>query len=128
MKIKKSRNAIFKDLGPTILEILDIEYAKDEIDGTSILPLLSGKGNFKRDKFVISEDYGRPELGEASLRALYDGDWKVIVANLSDPDYKLNSSLFNLKNDPNESKNLYNINITKRGRLLSYLESMKKEI
>ncbi|MBS3105479.1 sulfatase [Candidatus Woesearchaeota archaeon] len=115
------------DIFPTVLDFLDIEYAKDEIDGISLLPLLRGNGNFKRDNFVISEDYGRPEIGEATLRALYDGDWKVIVVNLSDPDYKLNSSLFNLKNDPNESKNLYNSDIKKRDMLLGYLESMKKE-
>lgn len=121
-----SQRVSLVDIFPTILEFSGINISEEDIDGVSLIPLLEGDAKFKRDKFIISEIFGRFGLGEASLRALYDGDWKIINANLSNSDYKLFSSLFNLKNDPNESKNLYNSDIKERDRLLGYLESMKK--
>lgn len=121
-----SQRVSLVDIFPTILEFSGINISKEDIDGVSLIPLLEEDAKFKRDKFIISEIFGRFGLGEASLRALYDGDWKIINANLSNSDYKLPSSLFNLKNDPNEFLNLYNSNTKERDRLLGYLESMKK--
>ena len=106
------------DLAATFAEIVDYSLGKDEaIDSYNLLPVLKGK------------DYARP-LRKATVQntsvgkyALRQGDWVLIDApsgsarpepkhylehfDLEDYEKDNLGLLFNLKNDPGQSKNLY---------------------
>ena len=105
------------DIFPTILDMLDIEVP-DDVDGVSLLPLMKGTGKYGR-QFVASETYGRSEI-EAALQqiAIIKGDWKLIEIRGSEI---LSPGLYNLRTDPKEQRNLYDIYIEKRKELQKYI-------
>lgn len=107
------------DIFSTILDILDIEEP-DNIDSVSLVPLMKGKGKIGRD-YVLSELYGRFEYNETFQQAISLKNWKLIEVY---PQGFINSSLFNLKSDPQEKKNLYDINIKQREILRKYLHNV----
>jgi len=89
------------DLYPTILDIADVKYDPRDLDGISLHPILKGeKENHKH--FQISEI--------VHGQMIYDGTHKFIY-NINDVD-----ELYDLKNDPEELKNIAkeNPNITHR--------------
>ncbi|MCH8004337.1 MAG: sulfatase [Nanoarchaeota archaeon] len=105
------------DIFPTILDMIDMEIP-DDIDGVSLLPLMTGKDVYGRE-FVASETYGRFKLEPALQQiAIIKGDWKLIEIRGSEI---LSPGLFNLRTDPNEQRNLYDIYIEKRKELQKYI-------
>ena len=84
------------DIFPTFLELAGIPLPDDRIiDGTSIMPIFKG-GKIERKKPM----YWRNNKQEFRV-AMREGDWKII-ANSSMTKFEL----FNLKNDPAETKDL----------------------
>ncbi len=87
------------DIFPTIAEIIGIDDSNmtSPIDGISLFPILNS--NIEKRKVKIPfrfKDKG----------ALIDNDIKLIITSLSEMKFEL----YNLKNDPTESKNIANIN------------------
>jgi len=105
------------DIVPTILDILNIDIPKD-LDGVSLLPLITNKGQYNRE-FLKSEAF--EVLGQVSSQqtAVYQGDWKLI--EVGEESETMPSGLYNLRADPNEQKNLYDIFPQKRESLKKYL-------
>jgi len=94
------------DFYPTILEMADVQKPAGQIlDGKSIVPLLKGKGSFKRDEiFWHFPAYLQGSQGTwrtTPAGAVRQGDWKLIEFF---EDGKL--ELYNLKDDISEKTNL----------------------
>ncbi len=107
---------------PTVLDFLNLEVPED-VDGLSLLPLIRNESGYDRE-YVYSELLARPELGESLQRAVSVGEWKLIEVNPETAE--LRSSLFNLKNDPKEQNNLYDVEIEKKKLLQGYLHNITK--
>jgi len=105
------------DILPTVFDMLNIEVP-DDIDGTSLLPLMTGEGTYSRE-FVASETYGREGIEDALQQiAIIKGDWKLIEIRQSEI---LSSGLYNLRTDPKEQRNLYDVYIEKRKELQKHI-------
>jgi arylsulfatase len=105
------------DILPTLLDTIGFKVPEG-IDGVSLLPLMKGKGPYGRE-FVASETYGRSGIEEALQQiAIIKGDWKLIEIRESEI---LSSGLYNLRTDPKEQRNLYDIYIEKRRELQQYI-------
>ncbi len=95
------------DVLPTILNLLKIKYGSNKLDGFSLLPLFKGK---KMDLPGYSETfYPEEQTAAAKGKYAYAKNKKSVRSN----NYKIISNLgsdiiecYNLKNDPNELKNL----------------------
>ncbi|MCH8004066.1 MAG: sulfatase [Nanoarchaeota archaeon] len=106
---------------PTILDILDIEIPED-VDATSLLPLINNVPGYDKE-FAKSELFGRKrhkgisDLFDIDLRqeSISNNDWKLI--EIKPENEILNSSLFNLRTDPEEKNNLYDKFIDKRNEM-----------
>lgn len=112
---------------PTILEILEIEVPKD-IDSKSLVQLMKTGGGFEGE-YVFSEILGRldiPEYRETEQRAVSNNEWKLI--EVKQRQYIYPPSLFNLKDDPRELNNLYDIEIEKRKELQREIAEITGEV
>ncbi len=84
----------FYDLLPTFCDMAGItDYPKQDIDGLSILPTLTGKGRQQR------HDHLYWEFHETDMLGLRRGKWKLVVKHGT-------PSLYNLANDPHEDRDL----------------------
>lgn len=98
------------DLLPTLIYLAQINQVKN-IDGKSFEPLLMGRTNSFRDEAFSQIDHGAahsywPFYEEESVRRIMvrTEEWKLAVHyNQPDPD----GALYNLKEDPGETNNLY---------------------
>ncbi len=117
-KPKRIKEAVSTlDILPTVLDIIKIENPRN-IDGISLLPLITGMGNYNRE-YIKSELFGVPKQRIKQGIAIIHEDWKLIEV---DPDIEtIPSGLYNLKTDPQEKKNLYDVFTDKREQLQSYL-------
>jgi arylsulfatase A-like enzyme len=107
------------DLYPTILDFLGVGF--EGVDGVSLMPLLEGSGSVP-ERDLLSEYWGRPYKGRSVLRAVFADDWKLVEVNPEYSPYNLvNSSLFDLGEDPREQVNVYEVNITKKEELQGLL-------
>jgi arylsulfatase A-like enzyme/Tfp pilus assembly protein PilF len=84
------------DILPTVLDLLKLPVPK-EIEGTSLLPYVSGK---KREPLAsyIETYFPLENFGWAPLVGIVDGQWKYIQAPTPE--------LYDLKTDPKEEANL----------------------
>jgi arylsulfatase A-like enzyme len=88
------------DLFPTVLAVAGAAIPKN-IDGVSLVPTLLGKPQTeRRPLFFVRREGGRGFLG-LSIEAVIDGDWKLVHNSPFGP-----LELFNLREDPNETRNL----------------------
>ncbi|MBT6766836.1 MAG: sulfatase, partial [Prolixibacteraceae bacterium] len=120
------------DFYPTILEVVGIKKPADKVlDGQSILPVLTGKGELNERPlfwhFPIYLEGGNAETQDQIFRtrpgsALRLGDWKLIQ-------YFENNDieLYNLKDDIGENNNLAQSNPEKVKELLGILEKWRTE-
>jgi arylsulfatase A-like enzyme len=123
------------DFFPTLLEVAGIEKPADKIlDGQSILPILTGKGNWpERPLFWHFPIYLEAYLEEGDQTqdqlfrtrpgsAIRFGDWKLIQ-------YFENNDieLYNLKDDISEKNNLVKSNPEKVNELVELLNLWRKE-
>lgn len=88
------------DVLPTILDLNGIAASPVQVDGKSLLPLLSGSD--KRSDAIFIQYDGNGSLGNAQ-RCLVDGDLKLIVDTFREEVFL---ELYDLKKDPEETRNL----------------------
>jgi arylsulfatase A-like enzyme len=97
------------DVLPTILDLCEVSYNKDDFDGISLSPLLLNTSNSLPERYLFWQSHnGMPQQGRAF--AVRKDDYKLVQQN------KINGSfdaaknsefeLFNIKNDPYEINNL----------------------
>jgi arylsulfatase A-like enzyme len=93
--------ALTMDLFPTILTSADITLA-GEIDGVSFLPTLLGESQppLRQDWFFRRRE-GGTEYGGKTIEAIRRGEWKLLQNSPFAP-----LELYNLKDDPQESRNV----------------------
>ena len=89
------------DIGPAILELAEVDVP-ETMEAKSVLPALEGKDWKERD-YVYAE-HGRDGILQETdfMTMVRSRDWKL-VHFVDEPD----GQLFNLKNDPDEVKNLW---------------------
>lgn len=100
----------FTDLLPTFAELGGAKVPKDlKIDGVSIAPLLLGKAEASRRRWIMALGHGAARLDEKGVRGKVDYTERVI----RDKHYKVwvseqrkISQLYDLQSDPFEQKNL----------------------
>jgi arylsulfatase A-like enzyme len=128
------------DIVPTVLEIVDEPDAAAGIDGVSLVPLLRGTGERTKDH-VLAEWYEATALaGRRPIFILREGDWKLVYnpdevcPNL--PPYKFYKGasypidrieLYNLREDPLETRNRAEESAPVAGRLRGALERFLEE-
>jgi arylsulfatase A-like enzyme/Tfp pilus assembly protein PilF len=109
------------DIMPTILEMLGVKSEEFFVQGASLVHFLTEKDkDMKRDLYCESQ-YPKLNLNWAPLEGIvtYDG-WKYI--------YAPKPELYNLKEDPQENKNLLSISPQKAKSLHERLLSLKKDL
>jgi arylsulfatase A-like enzyme len=85
----------FQDMMPTFAELADAEAPQD-IDGISMVPILTGGGNQKQHEYLYWEFHG-----QGGKQAVRKGDWKAVRLNVS-KDRDSSIELYNLAEDPGE--------------------------
>lgn len=89
------------DLYPTILDCVGLDRPQhQQIDGESLLPVLTGSGSLAREAYFTWFPHLIPAV---SVRA---GSWKLIRRFEPHPDYPEVRELYNLADDLGESRNL----------------------
>ncbi len=110
------------DLFPTIMEAVDVKKGlSNDLEGLSLLPLLTGKGGLpERSLYWHFPHYRNEGLDMGAV--IRDGDWKLIWDFETDSTY-----LYNLHDDQGEANNLMAL-YPKRGQeLLSQLRSWQTD-
>jgi arylsulfatase A-like enzyme len=113
------------DIVPTVLELLELDVP-DAVQGRSLLPLVRGTGDEPRLAYaeaLNTLDYHAPRdlppQQKDRLHCMTDGDWKLIYHHDS-PEH---SELYNLDDDPRETRNVADLHPAQAARLLSALEA-----
>ncbi len=101
------------DVAPTILEIIGLKDEVAGMQGQSLSAQLRGKSRQDLD-CLVETFYPRENFGWSELVGLISGSWKFIQAPRPE--------LYDLKNDPEERKNIYNFSANKTGELAAKLE------
>ncbi|MBT31628.1 MAG: hypothetical protein CMO01_18385 [Thalassobius sp.] len=152
-KIKPNSVADFPvistDFYPTFLEIAGVKVPSNyPLDGLSILPLLEGKKEMKRERLFwhfpaylqaytgLMEDARDMLYRTRPVSVIRKGDWKLLMFleewTLDGGQANITSNnaieLYNLKEDIGESNNLANVETAKRDELLKDLMDWQKEI
>ena len=86
------------DVAPTVLDLLNLPAA-DTFDGTSLVPLMNGAVRELNLEAYSEAMYPRYHFGWSELRALTAGRFKYIDAPRPE--------LYDLEQDPQETRNLY---------------------
>lgn len=87
----------FWDFLPTVCELIDAPVP-DGVDGISMLPTLTGRGEQPRHEYLYWEFNE-----EGAKQAILKDNWKLIRLNLLKSPY---SELYNLSSDPKELRNV----------------------
>jgi len=88
-----------KDIMPTLLEIMEIDY-KADFDGRSLVPLMRGEWREPEPEFYITECTWMRKHGWRTP------EWKLIRALEPDFHFKPEVELYNLIKDPEENHNV----------------------
>jgi len=90
-----------EDIFPTVLNVAGVKPPKDyKIDGTSLLDFFRKHDGKKRQNFLMHFPH---DHRSSHFTTYVEGDWKIIY---NYKDKKRRYELYNLKNDPYESKDL----------------------
>ena len=103
---KSETLATSEDHFPTIMEILGIDYAKDELDGVSLVPLLKQTSDLKRTTLYWHYPHYHHQ-GYQPGGAIRKGDYKLIEwfePSIMGEEGQIN--LYNLKDDIGETTDL----------------------
>lgn len=105
------------DVFPTFLELAGVEPPRD-IDAVSLVPVLRGETLAEDRELYFTRREGGARNGGKSYQAIVRGDWKLMQ---NDPYSPL--ELYNLKDDPQETRNLIDAERQVGRRLQSSLQS-----
>ncbi len=96
------------DLAPTLLALCGAPPLKD-VTGRSLVPLLQGKTRGWRTSFLYEYNYEAQFPYTPNVRGVRTDEWKLIRYPHGDgsPD-RFTAELYNLKDDPDERRNLIN--------------------
>ncbi|MEZ6055971.1 MAG: sulfatase-like hydrolase/transferase [Planctomycetaceae bacterium] len=107
------------DLFPTFIELAGGTPAAD-LDAVSLVPLLKGGAiSTSRDLYFVRRE-GGATYGGKSYEAIIRGEWKLLQNNPYSP-----LELYNLKEDPQETKNLA---ATHRNKFLELSTALRQHI
>ncbi|MGJ6980790.1 sulfatase family protein [Aestuariimicrobium soli] len=110
------------DVTPTLLSAAGVDTA-DELDGRSLLPLLTAESDTPEPRLLFWEYEGQ--------RAVSDGDWKLVTAprdRLGSDEDTEPDALFCLADDPAETRNLIASEPTQRQRLAPALTTFDARV
>lgn len=102
------------DVAPTILELVGLKDEAAGMQGQSLVPRLGGKAGKDLDS-LIETFFPRESFGWSELVGIISGPWKYIQAPRPE--------LYDLKNDPEEKQNLYDLEANQSAVLKAKLES-----
>ena len=112
------------DMMPTILDILDIQVDKqfDELDGRTLMPLILGNN---MDEEIAYSETGNPlnekrPPKEPNTMSVRTSKWKFIHNA-----HNNTKELYDLENDPSETKNLFGTNLDIENYLWEKLENIR---
>ena len=111
------------DIAPTVLELVG-QPMPNWMEGRSLVPLINGKDDSRpvySMQLIRNRSIGNDPITKGAI-AVREGDYKLIHY-LKDN----NSLLFNLKEDPNELKNLFNQEPEISKRLLTLINTNLKK-
>lgn len=123
------------DIMPTVLEMINVPLV-DKIDGVSLMPLIQGKSEKIRDYIFAEsiEEYFKENDKvfmsgvKGKWRAMIVDDWKIIYIPHPEKDI---FELYNLKEDPKETKNLIDeekeVAEKMKKRILDFLSTQDSE-
>lgn len=123
-RIDQTNRVIHTDIFPTLLDITDIPKQPDlQIDGKSILPLLTKKGEWSQEPVFFHFPHYTHATSPAT--AIIDDNWKLIrfYNNPEEDQY----FLFNLENDPYELNDLSSGNAEKLKQMTALMEKYLKD-
>ncbi len=97
------------DILPTLMDLCNIPYTPDELDGISLAPLLRGEANSLPDRYLFWQSHqGMPQ--EERAFAVRHGNFKLVQQNKINGsfDHEIDAKfeLFNVAEDPYEKENL----------------------
>jgi len=104
------------DILPTLIDLLDLSISKKHkpILGRSLMPIV--RGEEKEHRLAFSETGGvdgpHPSPNSPNVHCLRNGTWKLIFNSMTN-----RFELYNLKEDPYETKNYYSTNRQKADEL-----------
>lgn len=111
------------DLYPTVLEMLGLPDAPDHrSDGISLVPLLRGQGHLPERAIFWHYPHYHPG-GATPYSAVRQGDWKFIYFFEDN-----HGELYNLKDDPEETRELSGQFPDKAAELRKMLETWRSEV
>ena len=119
------------DILPTLLDLSNIPYSPDELDGISLAPLLKGESNTLHERYLFWQSHsGMPQQERAF--AVRQGNYKLVQQNKVngsfDPGIHTNYELFNVALDPLEEKNLVEKKPEIKDRLLAEYKKWFHEV
>jgi len=107
------------DVLPTVLELLGITHA-DTLTGSSVVPLMTGAKKELGLAAYSEAVYPRYHFGWSDLRALTSGRYKYVAAPRPE--------LYDLQQDPTESKNIYSERQALGDRMQQELLSLERSM
>jgi arylsulfatase A-like enzyme/Tfp pilus assembly protein PilF len=102
------------DVAPTILDLIGLKDEAAGMQGQSLVPRLKGKEGKDLDS-LIETFLPRESFGWSELAGIVSGPWKFIQAPRPE--------LYDLRSDPEEKKNLHDLEANKSAALKTKLES-----
>jgi len=106
------------DIAPTIAELFGLKAEASLMQGKSLLPIMT-KSERQDREVLIETVYPKENFGWSDLVAIVSARWKYIQSPRPE--------LYDLKNDPQERKNLYDFDKETAGKLRERLEQMLLE-
>jgi arylsulfatase A-like enzyme len=115
-----------RDIMPTILDIADVSHSK-EFEGRSVLPM---QGQSALSLLAGQTDSAYSGAGQVGYelfgqKAYFDGDWKILL--MPPPFASGEWELYDLKNDPGETKDLSSENPEKVEEMVALWEQYSED-